>query len=318
MPIGLGAVAKCGIKTGLTSWGQVWSPVDTMIPFSEESIEETIEMLENTAIEGSAGMRAPSQGMIKIPGTLKGQLDYYNWSGLIEAAMGAVSSGVHTFVDNLTKIIRLEFEKSVSRWRFDGVMINTMEISGSKGQIFDISFGLGCRSLARSSDAFPAISLSNRSKVRFSNSSTNSRIRIADLVDALGSGDEVGWESFTLRLNNNLILDDGTNQQRPVICPVRNGFREASLDLTIPRYEADTYADWKSNGTGLQADLYFSDGTKKCHIEIPEGYIYEGFNNNVGGPATIKQSGKLNCFLNTNNTPMSAVTSEFRLTIASV
>lgn len=318
MPTGLGATAKCGIKTGLSSWGEAWSAVDTLIPFTEESVGQTIERLDDMALEGTPGMRAPDQGLIKVPGNLKGELDYYNWGGLIEAAMGSVGSGVYDLVNDLTKIFRMELEKQVSRWRFDGVMVNTMEITGSKGRKLDISFGLVCRSLVRSAVEFPPLSIASRSKVLFSNSSTNSRIRIGDLADALASGDEAGWESFTLRLNNNLIEDDATNRQRTILMPRRNGFREASLDFKLPRYESDTYLDWKDNGTALQSDLFFSDGTKKFHVEIPQGKIFEGLGVNVSGPQVLTQEGKLDCFLNTGNSHMSAVGNEFRITIASL
>ncbi len=315
MPEGIGVLSKAGIKA-CTSWGESWSAVNEQIPFNDESIKQQIEWNENNCLEGSAGRRSPDGGLIKIDGPFKADFDYYNFDTLLEMALGAAAGTVFTIADDLSKIFRMEIEKSVSRWRYDGAMIDMFSLTGEKGKIVGAEFGLACRSLARSATAFPTLSITNMSRVRFSVSAANSRIRIADQADALASGDEVGWEYFKLTLQRKLKKDDGTNQSRYVLQPKIDGFREVKLEIRIPRYSADTYQDWKDAATLLQSDLYFTDGTRSYLIEIPEMKIEDGFDAGIKGPGEVPLEGSFGCFRNSSNTPMSAVTNEFRITRA--
>ena len=125
MPTGLGVLAKCGIDA-ITTWGESWSAVTTMLPFSDESIANTIGQIEDNSLEGNAGKRAADQGLIELAGALNGDLDYYNFGEIFTAAMGVDTSGVYTFEDDLGDMIRCEFEKSVARWRVDSAKINRM------------------------------------------------------------------------------------------------------------------------------------------------------------------------------------------------
>ena len=190
-----------------------------------------------------------------------------------------------------------------------------MVIGGTKGESLKISVDLLCRKLERSATAFPGLSISNYSRIVFTNTSSTSRIRVGNQDDALASGDEMCFESFSLELDNMLKGDDYCNQQRYALEPLRNGKRDVRLTLRLPRYSADTFQDWKANGTLLQADFYFTDGTKTWLLEVPEFKIFEGFEANIGGPEVLFQEGIGQCFINTSNTPMTAISDEFRITI---
>jgi len=315
MSTGKGVMAECGISTP-ASWGADWAAVSAALPFDEESISETIEWLEDNALEGKASRRAPDSGLIKVAGLLKGDLDYYNWGSMIKAAMGAESSEVYTFADELEEIRRIEFEKQISRWRIDSFKVEQMIISGEKGKSLQIEFDLAGRMASRSSTAFPDISISSRSRVKFSTSSTDSLIRIGNQDDALAAGDAVGWESFKFTIKNNLKADDFTNESVYALEPFRNGKRDVSLEINIPRYENDTYIDWQNNKTKLQADLYFTDGSKTFKLEIPEMLILSGFDANIpAGGGLIVQQGTFGCYRNLANTPMTAINDEARITI---
>ena len=65
----------------------------------------------------------------------------------------------------------------------------------------------------------------------------------------------------------------------------------------------------------MQADLSFTDGTKTLLIEIPQMLAFEGFDANIGGPELVPVEGTFECYENSDNTPMSAVSKEFRITI---
>lgn len=314
MSTGLGTAAKCGLKE-LSTWTDSWSAVDTMIPIDSESIETTINQIEDMGLEGSAAKRESAQGIIELAGTLSGTLDYSNWGSILQAAFGVDTAGVYTFEDNLGDIIALELEKSVSRWRVSHAKIQRLSIEGTKGEALKIAFDIIGKTPSRSATAFPSISLSTRSMVLFSNSSTASYIRIGDQSDALAEGDNQSIESFKFEINNNLKADDFDNASRYVLEPLRNGFREVTFSFKLPRYSADTFQDAKANGTRLQAILYFTDGTTYCQLEIPEFKIFEGANSNVSGPEILTQEISGICYKNKNNTPLVAITDEARLTI---
>jgi len=314
MPDGLGHMSKAGIKD-CSSWGEAWAAVDELIPFNSESINQNIEMIENMGLEGSASKIAPDLGLIKIPGDWELDFDYYYPGTLLEHAFGAVSTGVYTFTDAFAKIFRMEIDKQVSRWRFDGVMIDTLELSGRAGEIWKMRLGLVCRSITRSATAFPSLSIANRSRMRFSNSSSNSYFRLADLGDALAAGDKMEMSEITFRINNNLTKDLAGNQQRTILQPRRGGFREVSLSITAPIYTADTIPAWKDAGTTLQADIYNTDGTKTFKLELPEMLITSGFGAPVESAGVLSLQGELGCYRNLTNTNMAAISDEARITI---
>jgi len=317
MSTGLGITAKCGVKT-LSLWTDSWSAVDTMIPIDSEGVETTINQIEDMCLEGSAARRESAQGIIELGGGMNGTLDYNNWDTILTAAFGSASSGVYTFEDNLGDVLGIEFEKNVSRWRISNAKIQRLSIEGAKGEALKIGFDIIGKTPSRSATAFPSISLTSRSMVLFSNSSTTSYCRIGDQSDALAEGDNQSIESFKFEFNNNLKADDFDNVSRYALDPLRNGFRDVTFSYKLPRYAADTFQDAKANETRLQAELYFTDGTSYCKIEIPEFKIYEGANSNVTGPEILTQEIVGTCYRNVNNTPMTAITNEARMTITTL
>ena len=308
---GTGILSKCGVGLN-ASWGAAWTAVDTLIPFSSESLEKTIAKIDDASLTGIGGMKKADAGLISLPGDLSGDLDYYNWGKVLEAALGSVATGVYDIVDTNSKVLRLEFEKVTSRWRIGSAKVNRLVISGQKGEAVKITVGLVGDDLTRSSTTFPSLSLAGSSRVLFHQGT----FRFADTVDALASGDAVGLESFELTFERNFKTDDYTNQARTILEPKENGFRRVTLRVKLPRYEADTFIDWKDNGTDVQADMVFTDGTKTFKIEIPQMLAFEGFNANIGGPDIVPLEGTFECYVNTDNSTMSAVTKEFRITIS--
>jgi len=310
---GLGSQAKMGIATN-SDWTDAWSAVDALLPFENESISQNINMLTNEALEGTPARVAPDLGVISNLGQTKHMLDYYNFATILEYWLGTDTSGVYTISDSFAKILRIAFEKGVSRWNIPAAMINVGTITGEAGQILGLDLDWIGRPYARSATAFPDLSITNRSRVNFSKSVTNSRIRIGDQVNALAAGDAVGWSKFSLSLDRKLKGDIITNQFDYTNKPRLDGLREAKLTFEIPVYAVDTFNDFADIGTKLQADLYFTDGTKTLLIEIPE-ILIENIGDPIAGTGIIVQPVECGCYLNTSNTPMTAITNEFRITI---
>lgn len=315
MPTGLGTLAKIAVGT-VSTWGDVWSAVNTLIPATEESITHEIQMIENAVLEGKASKRTADLGLVVIGGGFKTDLDYYNSGALLTAAMGVATGTVYTFEDNLGDILRMEIEKSVSRWRINSLKIQRMVIEATKGGIFTVTFDIIGMTPTRSATAFPSLSLTTPARVRFSNSTSNSYFRLGDQADALTSSDNQGIEMIRFTVNNNLKADDATNESRYVLEPLRNGFRDVSLGIKLPRYSADTLTDWKDAGTKLQAAMYCTNGSKSILFEMPELIITGGLGVNVPGPQVLTQDLTMTAYRNTSNTPMAAITDELRITIA--
>jgi len=86
-------------------------------------------------------------------------------------------------------------------------------------------------------------------------------VRIGDQGGVMATADITGISSFTITVNNNLTdaeqtTTDNTSSHTDPLHPiqsVRNGFREVTLEITIPRYSADTFFDFAANDTNLQA-----------------------------------------------------------------
>ncbi len=310
MSAGTGILAKCGIGS-VATWGETWNAVTDLIPFTSESIEKMIARIEDASLTGIGGQKKGDAGLITVEGDLEGELDYYNWGKILEAALGSVAAGVYDITDSLDKIIRMEFEKTVSRWRIGSAKIDKIAISGSKGEVLKITATVAGQDISRTSTAFPSISLSGTSRVLFNDGT----FKFADTADALASGDTVGLESFELTLERNLKTDDYTNQARTILEPKVSGFRNVGLRVKLPRYEADTWINWKDNGTDIQGELSFTDGTKTLTIQLPQMLITEGFDVNVGGPELMAQEGTIKCYVNTDNSYMS-VSKEVKITIS--
>lgn len=314
MATGLGTLAKIGVGTP-ASWGVAWSAVDTLIPATKESITNNIQMIENEVLEAKASKRNPDLGLVEIGGAFEFDLDYYNMAMILRAAMGVATGTVYTFEDDLGDMLRLEIEKSVSRWRIDSLKIQRLVIEGAKGGILKGTCDIiGCVP-TRSATAFPSLTLTTPSRIRFSNTTSNSYFYFGDQTDALTSADLLKIESFRLTINNNLKADDFSNETRYALEPKRNGFREVTLEIKCPRYEADTITDWKDAGTPLQAIFYATDGTKTFKIELPQLVITGGGNVNIPGPQVLTQEFTLTAYRNTSNTPLAAITDEARITI---
>jgi hypothetical protein len=312
MSTGLGTLAKVGINS--CAWGASWVAVDELVPFTDESVSKVTELIENSVLQGKAGRAAPDLGLIKIEGNLKVDLDYYNCQTLLEMAFGTNTAGVFTMLDNQTKCFRMEIEKNVSRWRFNGCMVEQFVIAGEKGKVLTTEYGLVCCDLTRSATAFPSLSLTTPSRIRYSNSTSASRIRIADQADALAAEDQMGLESFKFTITRGLKKDDFTNEQRTALVPVINGFRTVKLEAKFNRYTVDTLLDWADAGTKLQSDFYFTDETKTFLLEIPEMKISDA-KAPVAGAETVVHDVMFDCFRNISNTPMAAITDEARITI---
>jgi len=281
-----------GIKklTSITWATQVWTTVDELIPFVDETLTREFERIESESKTGS-GARDPSdQGREVVKGTTKHQLDYNNFDSLMEGIYGSVSSRQFDISDDhLDVYFCVEIEKQVSRWRFWPGKITKATITGEKNGIIMLELEWIFREGTRSATAFPSISPLAQNHVLFQ-SLTH---RIADQADAIAAGDVLGIDSFSIEHDNVLIQDDQDSESdQQIIEPIPGGKRNITYGIKKPRYTADTLPDWKDANTALQADLVFSAGGETFTVWLPELRITEGFNAETPGSGAYIQEGK--------------------------
>ena len=78
--------------------------------------------------------------------------------------------------------------------------------------------------------------------------------------------------------------------------PERNDFREVTLEITIPRYTADTWETAKANDSPIQGDFVFTaSATRKFYIYLPYMKVVD-VSGPIGGPGFIVQTVSLKCF----------------------
>ena len=124
--------------------------------------------------------------------------------------------------------------------------------------------------------------------------------RIGDQGGAMQASDTIGISSFTINVNNNLTdhqqttTDNASSHTDPAqpIQPVRNGFREVTLEIVVPRYGNDTFFDHVASDTNLQAEIYATQpsSSEEFDISFPNLKIMGDPQAPVSGPDALSQT----------------------------
>jgi len=324
MTIGKGFEGILGVKKETTYGTAV--EVDEAIPFVSESFGNEIEKHVDEVLRGKAGAGATIAGNKTYPFTLPCKLTYEDLDLLIAIAMGAAGTpsangslydNTYSLAENLSYAFTAAIYKGVSVWEFAGCKIDTMKISGEANKPLDIEFGgaakvLDLDSATNTTAVLQALSTEDAaSKIMMS----DLEFKIAAQADALSGETEKGISSFELTLNNNLALDQFDNRTQTILEPQRNGFREVKLTFKVPRYEADTYLDWRDGDTALHAYLKFTGGDYLFDIHVPKLKIDKA-EAAVSGPGLIEQVIECTCFRDPGSVSASfTLTDEFEIDV---
>jgi len=304
MTIGKGFEGILGVIME-AAWGTVLE-VDEAIPFVSESFGREIEKHADEVLRGMAGAGASIAGNKTFPFTIPAKLTYEDLDLLIAIAMGAAGSpsangalydNTYSLAENLSYFFTAAVYKGVSVWEYAGCKLDTMKISGEANKPLDIEFGgvskdLDLSSATNTAGVLQALSTEDAAaKIMFS----DLEFKIAAQATALAGESEKGIKSFELSLANNMALDQFDNTGEVILEPQRNGFREIKFTFAVPRYEADTYLDWRDADTALHAWLKFTSGDYVFDIHLPKIKIDKA-EAPVGGPGLIEQSIECTCF----------------------
>ncbi len=217
-------------------------------------------------------------------------------------------------VDDLTESFSLIIDKQTEEHRFHGCMVKSFTIKGAAGGILETSADIIAKSFDLGSSAVIAdsqIPVDNCERVLFS----DFVFRMAPRTAILTGTDNIGIKDFTFTYNNNLsdaqfsspdVVETTHTDGRLTRQPVRNGFREVTLEFTVPRYQGTAAADWgwkledwKTAGNGLQfealASVSGSASQRVLDIKIPNCQIEE-LTESVDGAGAIEQKVKCRCY----------------------
>lgn len=299
MPEGAGYKAKAAFQMGApqSAYGTVAAAgAGDLVPLVSEGIERTVDLVADNAVRGRAGISGRDVTKQGGAGTLTLDGVYRGLDALFACALGLcpgdspelVAAGVyrHTFVpdedlaaqcwtagDGLTagtgiaagdkKVRRgtLVLDKGVSLWEWASVMAQSMTLRVS-AQGVQVEVEAAPRAL----DLASAV---NTDSSGWTVGEDPRPLMLTDAVlwvdgysaaTALSSADAVGFSAFELRLANNLAVAQDSQSGLYVAEPRRNGKRQVTGSITLPRYEADTFLGDHADQATLMAMLRFTGG----------------------------------------------------------
>jgi len=267
--------------------------VTEKVPYRSESIKAQFNHIQDNSLCGPAARPKSQQGTKIVEGGFDLHMRYTEAQLLLQHFFGTYSVdtpsvGIHTYSldpsidgDALTVAI----EKTVAVWETAGYKVSELTISGSPadGILVEVSgFGVDVDYASAINTSVVLSALAVPGDFMLFQDMT---LRIGDQVDALTSGDDLDISSFSITINRALEPTEVNSQNR--LEALENDFRETTLEITIPRYSAQTFIDFHDSHTALQASLVFDDGTNTKTILIPNMITME-FDAAVGGPEFVE------------------------------
>lgn len=324
MALGQGFEGILGIRKEAT-YGTVLA-VNEAIPFVSESFGNEVEKHADEVLRGKAGVGTSIAGNKSYPFSIPCKLTYEDLDLLIAIVLGgagtpgvngALYDNTYSLAEDLDYSFIAAAYKGVSVWEYLGCKIDTMKISGEANKPLDFEIGGVAKSFSLSSATNTSGVLTGldtedaAAKIMFS----DLEFKIAAQVDILSGEAEKGIGSFDLSLTNTLAMDQFDNQAKTILEPERNGVREVKFSFKVPRYEADTYLDWRDADTALHAYLKFTSGNYLFDIHIPDFKIDKA-DAAIGGPGLIEQNIECTCHRDPGSVSTSfTLTDEFEIDV---
>ena len=307
MATGQGLTSRCALGVE-TTWG-TGVAVTELLPFNSESIDRVIAQIMSEYLTGLAGVDTMRGSSVSVQGDIGGDAvwdtistDPIGMERLIRGAMGdsARDSGnslnQYFFAASVDDSYTIAFNKTVSAWELTGVKVGQLEISGAAGEPIKWTVTLVAENLQRTGDAgitnaisaITALSYTTPTQIIFDDLT----FRLADQANAIAAGDQVSIANFSFKINNNISdpqFESGDANHADstlTLEPLRNGLKEVTLDIELPRYTTDALFDWHNDSTALQADLKFSSGSYEFNILLPNLKIVDS-SAQIGGPELI-------------------------------
>ncbi len=308
-----GVLSKLGLGEETSAYGTAATATE-MLRMLSESISPEIARVSSPILDGTAAQREDRRGNKSVAGDIEIEMDYDNNDLLFEAAFGSEALGVYDLVDTEHLSLTVWLEKTVSRFRGIGAKVDSFVFSAAAGENWKCTFNLKCKDSDRVATAFAAISLTASEPWNFD----STKIRLADIVNALTDNDEIFMSNAAIEVSHN--LSDGTHVSNSDLTleHLKSDFREVKITGELARYDSDQFATWEAAETLLQMDFTIpgSIGSNSALIQLPVCKITQIPNVPVAGPGPAGVPIELTAYINASrNSFISAVTKEVRLTI---
>jgi len=281
MPVGKGFASRLGI--GLeTSWGTAVK-VTKLIPFSSEGLTKEQERVDDSAtLVGTAVKRTSYIVGGQVSGDISADLTYTDFEDILHAAFGKKTVNVNTGITSfdLTPDVGLSLtvavEKGVSIHEFVGCKISRLSISTGDNKL-QLSVSLLGKDYTRAG---------LNTSADFDNLASPGRVILLPDCTLQVGNNSYNFSELNFTLDNKLQAVRG-NSKTPLSID-RNGKREVSFSITLPKYEVDTfYADFE-NGTETSVILSATDGTNAFKLILPK-VIVQTVDTSVSGEGIIPQ-----------------------------
>lgn len=266
-----------------------------VLPMVTEDVQGSVEKVHDEAIRNKAGLGAATVVSRQVGGPLALRMTYRGLEAVLVAALGlcpytgptTVAAGVyrHNFIpdedlaregwgagdgvlagsgllagDQKVRAGTFCVDKSISVWENASVMVRGLTIKGdSKGVFLDLD--LVAREQLRGTLTNPDSSTWTIPGDDFL------PVLFGDLALWLGdystttpltSGNAVGISSFEIKLDNKLKTEQDSTSGLSIAEPGRDGRRQVTVTLRLPRYENDDFLDALDAGTPKMAMLKFT------------------------------------------------------------
>jgi hypothetical protein len=324
MATGIGYLSYCGMKEQAAH--RTALAASDKVPFVSEGVTEEIARIESDWLDGKSGRRGDEAGPRSVTGPIEAvmvhdEVDSGEFVGVglpIASAMGTATwsagEGVNqiTLAESPAESLTVAFEKTVSVHELVGTQFKGFTITGSSGTDFRCT--LDCMSYDY--DMTPVnvsgdlTSLPTVIPSRWLFGDVTFRMS-TDFSDALAAADNIAISSFTLNYGAgmsdpewatplNAVSDPyGTDALRSMKSE-RNDFRDVTVEITIPRYTANTWRTAHQADSPIQAWMQiYASATRRAWMYFPYMKIIN-ISQPIAGPNFIVETITLRCFRGTD------------------
>lgn len=279
-----------------------------LIPFTTNGLNQMNDPIEDSSIVGLAFKDIPQKGPRHISGNITQNLDVVSCLPILEAVFGTPAAGVYDLAGTTNKLSVCSLD-AVAANQYANQYIKTCKIAGSASGLLNIACDIfGITSAVRAArSAFPASPTPNDEPFTFHEMDNNTYgfFRVGDAADALGSGDAISVEDFSIDINSGLdeqFDNNGTNSLTPVYGMVGTS---AALSFKVSRFDSTQWLTWMDNFTPLQASIRVGKSASKyIQFDIPRFNIKAELSDDdltkVSVEASLGRNGVGTSYKNTN------------------
>lgn len=281
MPTSVGFASACGY--GLESTWATAVSVTNALKYLSDSMDQTRAKIVRATNRGRGARDANRAAHYVAGGGITGLLTYDLAQPWLTHLFGAFNDDAggdyYSMSDQVTSGLTIAIDRVTSVHEYVGAVIDSATISGDPENGVQFEWALTAKNRLLSGQTNNAAAVAALAEPGADVLFHECTIRVGDLVDVLASGDNLSVSSFSIEINRNKVAQAVNSLYR--LQSKENGHRDVLLNLTLPRYEADTFLAWEAAGTALQAGIIMTNGTRTkewrfSHMAVESAVINQG------------------------------------------